>query len=76
MAISARADEKGIGMTSLVVGNIVHYFDGYIPHPEENAIRLYRNKSDLDYIPPIKIKDDMLSDFGKEILKTESEVRE
>ena len=60
-------------MTSLVVGNIVHYFDGYIPHPEKNAIRLYRNKSDLDYIPPIKVDADMLSDFGKEILKAERE---
>lgn len=62
-------------MAALVVGNIVHYFDGYIPHPEENAIYLYRNKF-LDYMPPIKIKDDMLSDFGKGILKIEREVLE
>ena len=63
-------------MTLSVTGNIIYYFDRYIPRPEENAIQFYRNKSVLDYIPPIKIKDDMLSDFGKEILKIKNEDKE
>jgi hypothetical protein len=42
--------------------------DGYIPVPAKNAIQFYKDKSDLDYIPPIKVDVDMLSDFGKDIL--------
>lgn len=44
------------------------YFDSITSIPEENAVRLYRNKSDLKYIPPIKVDANMLSDFGKEVL--------
>lgn len=42
--------------------------DGYIAISEEKTVQFYREKSDLDYIPPIKVDADMLSDFGKEIL--------
>jgi hypothetical protein len=53
----------------IVIGNKSFYADGYIPNLKEKAIQFYRKRSDLDYIPPIKIKDDMLSNFGKEILE-------
>lgn len=55
-------------MIQIVIGNKSFYADGYIPNSKEKSIQFYRKRSDLDYIPPIKIKDDMLSDFGKEIL--------
>lgn len=48
--------------------NTVLCADGYIPIPEENVIQFYIEKSDLDFIPPIKVDADMLTDFGKEIL--------
>lgn len=52
----------------VVINNQIIYADGHIPIPEEKAVQFYREKSDLDYIPPIKVDVDMLSDFGKEIL--------
>ena len=52
----------------IVIGNKSFYADGYIPNSKERSIQFYRNKSDLDYIPPIKIKDDMLSKKKKKIL--------
>lgn len=58
----------------VVIGNVNIIADGYRPIPEEKAVQFYREKSDIDYIPPIKVDADMLSDFGKEILcGTESE---
>lgn len=42
--------------------------DGYTPIREENSVRFYRNKSDLDYIPLIKVDADILSEFGKKVL--------
>lgn len=50
------------------IGDIIIDADGYIPIPEEKAVQFYREKSDLDYIPPIRVDANMLSDFGKEIL--------
>lgn len=47
--------------------------DSYMPISEENAVQFYRDKSDLDYIPPIKVDDSILSNFGKKILLNESE---
>lgn len=61
-------------MIQIVIGNKSFYADGYIPNPKEKSIQFYRERYDLDYMPPIKTKYDMLSDFGKEILKVESEV--
>lgn len=55
-------------MIKIVIGEKTIYADGYIPIPEENAVQFYIEKSDLDYIPPIKVDADKLSDFGKEIL--------
>ena len=52
----------------IVIDNITIIADGYIPISEELAVQFYKDKSDLDYIPPIKVDADMLSDFGKEIL--------
>lgn len=52
----------------IVIDNTSIYADGYIPIQKENAIQLYKEKSVLDYIPPIKVDANMLSDFGKEIL--------
>lgn len=57
------------------IGNIIIDSDGYKPILKENAVQFYRNKSSLDYIPPIKVDVNMLSDFGKKILLIESEVR-
>ena len=54
-------------MIQIVIGDANILADGYIPILEENAIQFYREKSDLDYIPPIKVDADMLSDFGKKI---------
>lgn len=45
--------------------------DGYIANPKDLTIQFYREKSELDIIPPIRIHTNMLSDFGKELLKIE-----
>lgn len=59
----------------IVFGKREIFADGYIPLPTKNAIQFYKDKSDLDYIPPIKVDADLLSDFGKAILcRGESEV--
>lgn len=60
-------------MIKVVIGNKSFYADGYISNSKDKSVQFYREKSDLDYIPPIKIKSYMLSDFGNEILKVESE---
>ena len=63
-------------MIKIVIGNKSFYADGYIPNSKEKSIQFYRERSDLDYMPPIKTEYDMLSDFGKEIFKAESEDKE
>ena len=52
----------------IVIDDVNIIADGYIPILEEKTVQFYREKSELDYIPPIKVDADMLSDFGKEIL--------
>lgn len=44
------------------------YADGYIANPNDRTIQFYCNKDDLDYIPPITVSENMLSDFGKEVM--------
>lgn len=50
--------------------------DGYVANPKDLTIQFYREKSELDVIPPIRIDADMLSDFGKELLKTDKQIEE
>lgn len=50
-------------------GSKTIYADGYIVNPNDRTIQLYRNKNVLDYIPPIKVNADLLSDFGRKVLK-------
>ena len=52
----------------IIIGDNTIDADGYIPRPEENTIQFFKKKSDLDYIPPIKIGFDFVSDFGRELL--------
>lgn len=57
----------------IVIGDKSIYADGYILNPKEKSVLFYREKSDLDYIPPIKVNANVLSDFGRELLQAESE---
>ncbi len=50
-------------------GSKTIYADGYIANPNDRTIQFYRNKDALDYIPPIKVNDDLLSDFGRKVLE-------
>ena len=52
----------------VMIDDISIIADGYIPIPKERAVQFYRNKSSLDYMPPIKVDANMLSDFGNLIL--------
>ena len=52
----------------IVIDNLTIYADGYIPNLEEKSIQFFKEKSDLDDIPPLRVDGEMLSDFGKEIL--------
>ena len=56
-----------MGMT-IDISNKRIYADGYIVNPNDLSIQFYREKSILDYIPPIKVSEDMLSDFGRKVL--------
>ena len=56
-----------MGIT-IKIGNKIIYADGYILNPKDMTIQFYREKSILDYIPPIKVSEDMLSDFGRKVL--------
>lgn len=58
------------------IGSTIIDADGYIPIPKENAVQFYRDKSSLDYIPPIKVDVNMLSDFGNKVLLIKSEDKE
>lgn len=55
----------------IVIGSKSIYADGYTVNPKEKSVMFYRKKDDLDYIPPIKIAVDALSDFGRELLQVE-----
>lgn len=55
-------------MIIINVDNKRIYADGYIANPNDLSIQFYREKTILDYIPPIKVSEDMLSDFGREVL--------
>lgn len=57
-----------MGMT-IKIGNKIIYADGYILNPKDMTVQFYREKSILDYIPPIKVSEDMLSDFGRKVLE-------
>ena len=57
-----------MGMT-IYFGNETIYADDYIANPNDRTIQFYRNKDVLDYIPPIKVNADLLSDFGREVLE-------
>ena len=57
-----------MGIT-IKIGNKIIYADGYILNPKDMTVQFYREKSILDYIPPIKVSEDMLSDFGRKVLE-------
>ena len=50
-------------------GSKTIYADGYIVNPNDRTIQFYRDKDVLDYIPPIKVNADLLSDFGRKVLE-------
>ena len=54
-------------------GSKTIYADGYIANPNDRTIQFYRNKDVLDYIPPIKVNADLLSDFGRKVLDNGNE---
>lgn len=60
-------------MMKIMIGDKSIYADGYISNSKEKSVLFYREKDDLDYIPPIKIDVNALSDFGREVLQIESE---
>ena len=53
----------------MVIGDKTIYADEYSSNPKEKSVLFYREKDDLDYIPPIKIDANALSDFGIEVLQ-------
>ena len=57
-----------MGIT-IKIGNKIIYADGYILNPKDMTVQFYREKSILDYIPPIKVSEDMLSDFGRKVVE-------
>lgn len=50
-------------------GNETIYADGYIVNANDLSIQFYREKTVLDYIPPIKVSENMLSAFGRKVLE-------
>ena len=52
-------------------GSKTIYADGYTTNPKDKTIHFYRNK-DYFYIPHIKVSEDMLSDFGRKVIKDDS----
>lgn len=58
---------------TIEIGNKRIYADGYIVNPDELSIQFYREKTVLDYIPPIKVSENMLSDFGRKVLEDGNE---
>jgi hypothetical protein len=59
--------EQKMGMTINFVSKTI-YADSYIANQNDRTIQFYRNKDVLDYIPPIKVNADLLSDFGRKVL--------
>lgn len=57
------------------IGNKRIYADGYIANPNDLLIQFYREKTDLDYIPPIKVSENMLSDYGRGVLEKANDKR-
>ena len=57
-----------MGIT-IKIGNKTIYADEYILNPKDMTVQFYREKSILDYIPPIKVSEDMLSDFGRKVIE-------
>ena len=47
---------------TIKIGDKIINADGYILNPNDMTVQFYREKSILDYIPPIKVSEDMLSD--------------
>jgi hypothetical protein len=64
-----------IGMI-IDIGNERIYADGYIVNPNDLSIQFYREKSILDIIPPIKVSENILSDFGREVITGSDKVGE
>lgn len=60
-----------MGIT-IKIGDKIINADGYILNPNDMTVQFYREKSILDYIPPIKVSEDMLSDWGRDVLKDEN----
>ena len=61
---------------TIQIGNKLIEFDGVIDLPEENAVQLYRIKSEFEDSIAYRFNKNLLSDFGKQLLcgnKTESE---
>lgn len=54
---------------TIKIGDKLIYADGYILNPKDMTVQFYREKSILDYIPPIRISEDMLSDFGRKVVE-------
>lgn len=53
---------------TIQIGNKVIEFDGVIDIPKENAVQLYRIKSEFDDGVTYRFNKNLLSDFGKQIL--------
>lgn len=58
----------------IVISNKRIYVDEYITNPNDLSIQFYREKSILDVIPPITVSEDMLSDFGREVIGLDNKV--
>lgn len=58
----------------IMINNKRIYADGYIANPNNLSIQFYREKSILDVIPPITVSEDMLSDFGREVIGLNNKV--
>lgn len=64
-----------MGIT-IKIGDKIINADGYILNTNDMTVQFYRENSILDYIPPIKVSEDMLSDWGREVLKDGNNVRQ
>ncbi len=45
------------------------YADRYLADSNNKSVLFYQTRSDFDYVPPIKVDANMLSDFGEAIFK-------
>ena len=53
---------------TIQIGNKLIEFDGVIDLPEENAVQLYRIKSEFEDSIAYRFNKNLLSDFGKQLL--------